>query len=69
MTLSIRGRPRTWAGAMPVRAVIAGGIGTSGSTRRSSRATGSSPESRTAPTSTMRDSPGRVPVVSRSKTT
>ena len=65
----MRGRPRTSSGEIPVSAVITAGIGTPGSTSRSNRATGCSADTRTAPTSTMREAPGRVPVVSRSKTT
>ncbi len=61
--------PAQVRGAMPVMRVMMGGMGTPGSTSRSNRATGASADTRTAPISTIRDDPGRVPVVSRSNTT
>ena len=49
--------------------VMVDGTGTPGSTSRSNSPTCSNPCRRTAPISTIRDTPGRVPVVSRSNTT
>ena len=64
-----RGRPRTWCWAMPVICVIWAGTMQPGSTSRCIRAASLRPLMRTAPSSTMRETPARVPVVSRSKTT
>src|SRR6478752_2716276 len=67
--LAIRGAPRRSRVWIPVMRVIVDGTGTPGSTSRSSSPTCSNPCKRTAPISTIRDTPGRVPVVSRSNTT
>ena len=67
--LAIRGAPRRSRVWMPVMRVMVDGTGTPGSTSRSNSPTCSNPCRRTAPISTIRDTPGRVPVVSRSNTT
>src|SRR3954470_8900486 len=69
MTVARDGAPATDRSLIPVRWVMAGGIGRSGSTSVWNDATRSAPSNRTAPISVIASSTGEPPVVSRSTTT